>query len=230
MKKICFLFLIFMVFLASLPANAEMKKLGQAGMTFLGIGGSARAAGMADVFGFAKNDLGSVFYNPAGLASVENRGFYFNYTDWIADMSVSNIAVSFNANQYGVFALNATVMDYGDIDGTAISESDARGYTDIDVGDVGGLAVGLSYGIQMTDRFAIGGGAKYVRQQLGQNDTYIGGVLEETGKENSVGTIAYDFGTMYDTGIKSIRLTMAIRNYAAQQLYENERIPVAANI
>ena len=82
---------------------------------------------------------------------------------------------------------------------------DARGYTDIDVGDVGGLAVGLSYGIQMTDRFAIGGGAKYVRQQLGQNDTYIGGVLEETGKENSVGTIAYDFGTMYDTGIKSIR-------------------------
>ena len=88
MKKIFFVSLLIIFLLASLPATAKMKKLGQAGMTFLSIGGSARAAGMANVFTFAKNDLSSVFYNPAGLATVENRSFFFNYTSWIADMSV----------------------------------------------------------------------------------------------------------------------------------------------
>jgi len=70
MKKICFLLILTLFIWAAHPAQAEMKKLGQAGMTFLAIGGSARAAGMANVFDWAQNDLGSVFYNPAGLATV----------------------------------------------------------------------------------------------------------------------------------------------------------------
>jgi hypothetical protein len=61
MKKMFYLSLILMMFLYSMPASAKMKKLGQAGMSFLNIGGSARASAMADVFGFAKNDLSSVF-------------------------------------------------------------------------------------------------------------------------------------------------------------------------
>lgn len=224
--------------MVALPAQAKMKKLGQAGMTFLGIGGSARASGMADVFDFAKNDLGSVFYNPAGLATVEKRAFFFNYTQWIADMSVSHMAISYNTERYGVFALHAQLMDYGDFKGTAISDTDPRGYVDVDVGDVNGMAIGLGYGISLTERFSIGGNIKWVNQKLGSNDTYVGDVLETTGKENKISDVAFDFGTMYDTGIKSIQLTMSIRNYAGQQLFENEefqlpqtyKIGVAANV
>ena len=221
MKKVCFLTLIIIFILAVLPAQAKMEKLGQAGMTFLSIGGSARAAGMANVFDFAQNDLGSVFYNPAGLASVENRSFYFNYTSWIADMSVSHMAVSWNAAEYGVFSVHAQLMDYGDFEGTAIAETQA-GYVDIDVGDVNGMAVGVGYGIQLTDQFAIGGNIKYVSQKLGQNDTWVANDIDEAGKANEISDIAFDFGTVYHTGIRSIVLSMSIRNYAAQQLYENE--------
>lgn len=238
MKKMFYLSLILMMFLYSMPASAKMKKLGQAGMSFLNIGGSARASAMADVFGFAKNDLSSVFYNPAGLASVDGTAFYLNSTSWIADMKVANIAVSHNTGNMGTFALSIQSMDYGDFNGTAISETDARGYTDIEVGDIGALAVGLGYGISMTDKFSIGGNVKWVTQQLGVNDTYIGDALDETGKKNDISTLAYDFGTSYDTGIKSIQLTMSIRNYAAQQLYESEefqipqtyKIGIAANL
>ncbi|NOY60074.1 MAG: PorV/PorQ family protein [Calditrichaeota bacterium] len=222
MKKNLFIFLVLMIFMISLPASARMQKLGQAGMNFLSIGGSARAAGMANVFGFAKNDLASVFYNPAGLASVDRTAFFLNSTSWLAGMKIAHVAVSHNAGKYGVFAFTLESMDYGDFNGTAISDTDARGYSDISVGDVSGLAAGLAYGIQMTDKFSIGGGVKMVAQQLGMNDTYIAGAVDVTGKKNKVSTIAYDFGTMYDTGIKSIRLTMDIRNYAAQLLYENE--------
>jgi len=226
MKKIFFVSLLIILLLASLPAMAKMKKLGQAGMTFLSVGGSARAAGMANVFTFAKNDLASVFYNPAGLATVENRAFYFNYTKWIADMSVSHVAVSWNFEKYGVFALHGQIMDYGDFNGTAISDTDPRGYTDVDVGDVAGLAIGIGYGIRMTDKFSIGGNIKWINQKLGQNDTYVSDELETSGKLNKLDDFAFDFGTSYDTGIRSIVLSMSIRNYAAQMLYENEEFQI----
>lgn len=226
MRKIFCVSLLLMIILASLPATAKMKKLGQAGMTFLSVGGSARATGMAEAFTFAKNDLASVFYNPAGLASVQNRAFFFNYTDWIADMSVANAAVAWNTGSYGVFSLHTQMMNYGDFHGTAISEADPRGYTDVDVGDVAGLGLGLGYGYQMTDKFGLGGSVKYVNQKLGSNDTYTGDAVEEAGKQNKIGTVAFDFGTIYETGIRSVVLAMSIRNYSGQQLYENEEFGI----
>jgi hypothetical protein len=231
MKKICFLIILILFIWSVQPAQAEMKKLGQAGMTFLSIGGSARAAGMANVFDWAQNDLGAVFYNPAGLASVEKRAFFFNYTQWIADMSVSHMAVSWNAGAYGTFALHAQLMDYGDFNGTAIANNEA-GYVDIDVGTVSAMSIGIGYGIKMTDLFSIGGNIKWVSQNLGENDTFTGDELDESGKKNKISDIAFDFGTAFHTGFRSIMLTMSIRNYAGQQLYENEefQIPQAYKI
>ena len=226
MKKIFSVSFLILIFLITNSAFAGNKyNAGQAGMTFLGIGGSARAAGMANILDFAKNDLGSVFYNPAGLASVEKRSFYFNYTKWIADMSVANMAISWNFDNYGVFALHGQIMDYGDFNGTKIANT-SLGYTDVDVGTVSAMALGLGYGIQLTDQFYIGGNVKLISQQLGMNDTYVSDALETTGKENDVGDVAFDFGTMYDTDIRSIILTMSIRNYSSQQLYENEEFVI----
>lgn len=226
MKKICSVSLLILMFTVINPAHAGMKKLGQAGMTFLNIGGSARASGMANVFDFAKNDLGSVFYNPAGLATVENRAFYFNYTKWIADMSVSHIAVSWNFGKFGVFALHGQMMDYGDFKGTAIDPTSTQGYVDIPVNDVSALSVGVGYGIKMTDKFSIGGNIKYIGQKLGHTDTYSGDVIETANKANEISDVAFDFGTLYDVGVRSIVLSMSIRNYASQQLYENEEFQI----
>ena len=226
MKKIFSVSLLILIVIITDPAIAGDKyNAGQAGMTFLNIGGSARAAGLANILDFAKNDLGSVFYNPAGLASVEKRAFYFNYTKWIADMSIANMAISWNFDNYGVFALHAQIMDYGSFNGTKIAQN-SLGYSDVDVGNVSAMSLGLGYGIQMTEQFYIGGNVKWVSQELGQNDTYIGGVVETSGKLNSIGSFAFDFGTMYDTDIRSIMLTMSIRNYSSQQLYENEEFVI----
>lgn len=227
MKKICSVSLLILMFTVINPAHAGMKQLGQAGMTFLNIGGSARASGMANVFDFAKNDLGSVFYNPAGLATVENRTFYFNYTQWIADMSVSHIAFSWNFGNIGVFALHGEFMDYGDLEGTVIDPTVSVGYRDIgNLNDVSAMSIGVGYGIKLTDKFSIGGNIKYFSQKLGHVDTYVGDALETSNKTNQVGDLAFDFGTLYDIGIRSLVLTMSIRNYSSQQLYENEEFQI----
>lgn len=238
MRKLCILTLI-LIFLVALPASAKMKKLGQAGMTFLNIGGSARAAGMGGVFNHVQGDLASVFYNPAGLATVDKRSFFFNMTNWLVEMKVYHMAVSWNLDKYGVFALQAQTMDYGDIYGTVINETDPKGYTETGtLSDLSGLSVGLSYGRQMTDKFFIGGTIRLVNQKLGLNDTYSGGALEKADKQNEEGSIAFDFGTVYHTGIRSLMVTMSIRNYAGQLLYENEefglpqtyKVGLAANL
>ena len=220
-------------------AQAKMKKLGQAGMTFLNIGGSARAAALADNLGYARGDMASAFYNPAGMAFVEGRGFYFNWTKWLADMSVAHIAVAWNLRNWGTFSAVAQIMDYGDIPGTVIDMADPKGYQDTGtLNNVGALAVGAGYSIQMTDKFAIGGIAKLVDQKLGNNDTYIGEQLQERGKLNHAQGFAFDFGTRYDTGIRSLVVAMSLRNYSGQLLYENEefqlpltyRIELSANL
>jgi len=226
MKKICSVSLLILMFTVINPAHAGMKKYGQAGMTFLNIGGSARASGMANVFDFAHNDLGSVFYNPAGLATVENRTFYFNYTQWIADMSVSHIAFSWDFGRVGVFALHGQFMDYGDFQGTVIDPTISAGYRDIDINDVSAMSIGLSYGKSLTDKFSIGGTVKYIGQKLGHVDTYVGDAMETSNKANEISGVAFDFGTLYDVGIRSLILSMSIRNYAAQQLYENEEFQI----
>lgn len=226
MKKIFIVSLLILIFITINPAFAGGKQnLGQAGMTFLSISGSARAAGMADILDFAKNDLGSAFYNPAGLGSVQGGAFYVNYTQWIADMNVAHMAVSWNFENIGVFALHAQIMNYGDFNGTAIAQN-TQGYTSVDVGTVSAMALGLGYGVQMTEQFSIGGNVKLISQQLGQNDTYIGGDIETAGKKNDIGSFAFDFGTRYDTDIRSIVLSMSIRNYSSQQLYENEEYTI----
>jgi hypothetical protein len=122
-------------------------------------------------------------------------------------------------------------MDYGDFNGTAIANNEL-GYSEIDVGTVSAMSVGIGYGIKMTDLFSIGGNIKWVSQNLGANDTYVGDQLEESSKKNEISDVAFDFGTSFNTGFRSLMLTMSIRNYAGQQLYENEefQLPQAYKI
>ena len=241
MRKGAIGLLMFGLFVGVLVSSsqAKMKKLGQAGMTFLSIDGSARAAAMAGNLGYARGDMASAFHNPAGMAFLEGRGFYFNWTRWLADMSVAHMAVAWNVRNWGTFSLAAQVMDYGDIPGTVIDMADPKGYQDTgNLNDVGALSVGVGYAIQMTDKFAIGGIAKVVDQKLGHNDTYIADQLQERGKLNHARGLAFDFGTRYDTGIRSLVVAMSLRNYSGQLLYENEefqlpltyRIELSANL
>jgi hypothetical protein len=47
-------------------------------------------------------------------------------------------------------------------------------------------------------------------------------VVAEEDKANVVSAASFDFGTMYDTGIKSLRVNMSVRNFSGQLLYEGD--------
>ncbi len=234
--SIGFLVLALLCFVATAPASAKMKKLGQSGMTFLTIGSSARATGMGDAFNNIEGDPSSAFYNPSGLAYIDKGAAYFGYTQWIADMAVMDLAASYRVGEYGVFGFAFRSLDYGDVYGTKIDETKDEGYSDTGTLDVGAYVFGMTYARKLTDRFSLGVGIKYAAQKLGSNEAWRAGKqqFDDGGNpiitKNEVSTAdeglpwaAFDLGFGYETGIKSLKLTASVRNFSKQLLYQNEK-------
>jgi len=202
------------------PPTPQWK--GQAGMTFLQIGGSARAEGMAGACNGVKGDPSLIFYNPAGMASLGRFGLYANQTNWIADMTVSHLVA---AGRVGPIVLGGTFvnMDYGDIPGTQIVSNtvDQRGYTSTGNLSPATWSAGVFAAVQLTDRFSTGVHVKYVTQDFSPSRIYSFAANNylATENRNKVGVYAVDMGTQYVTGLRNIALNMSLQNFASPQKF-----------
>ena len=65
---------------------SDVSKRGTSAATFLSIGQSARAIGMGSAFVGIQNDPANLYWNPAGIASIEGISLLFDHTNWIADV------------------------------------------------------------------------------------------------------------------------------------------------
>jgi len=202
------------------PPTPKWK--GQAGMTFLQVGGSARAEGMGGAFNGIKGDPSAIFYNPAGKASLGMAGVYANQTNWLADMKVTHFV---GAGRVGPAIVGATFinMDYGDIAGAQIVSStvDPRGYQSTGNLSPETWSAGVFGAIQMTDRFSTGVHVKYCVQDFSPSRIYSFSTRDylATENRNRVGTFAIDLGTQYVTGLRNIALNMSLQNFAQPQKY-----------
>ena len=224
-------------------SQATMKKVAQAGMQFLKIGVGARAVGMGESYVAIGRDVNAIFWNPAGLAYVEDREVTFSHTNWIADISHEAFAAAWNFDKVGVFGVSLVSMNYGDLYYSAVdfSSSNEFGYTGgrrFGGGTFGvdEYAIGLAYSRSFTNKFSLGAQVKFVYQGLGNSTVVVRGVEEEI--KNEVDALAIDIGTLYYTGIKDLRLGMSIQNFSKDLTYQLEafqmpltfRVGLAMNI
>jgi len=216
MKKINIL-VIFLILVMCFISNAEIKKLGQAGLKFLSISVSPRASGVGDAFIMMGNDVNSIFYNPAGLSEMKQKyDAMFSVVNWIADIKLKSAAVAWNAGSWGNLGLSFISVDYGDIYGTIYDETSELGFTETGLVNTNAYAVGLTYGRRLTERFMVGGKIQYAYQYLGDNVLTAGG----ESVKNEVSGLVYNFGTMFYPGYKSLRLGMTIVNFSPEFKYE----------
>lgn len=195
-----------------------LEKFGQTGFKFLDVGISARAEAMSGAFTMTGNDANAMFYNPAGLSRMESQLQVVTHrVQWIADIMLNVAGVAYNFENIGVFGASFGMVDYGELIGTVIAPTE-QGYRETGNLDVGSYFVGLAYSRQLTDKFFIGGQIKYAHENLGQADLSAYENPEQIA-DNKLGAMAYDFGTMYCTGIKSLRLGMSIRNFSQEVKY-----------
>jgi hypothetical protein len=215
--------LVISIFMAlvvlAVPAHAVIKKLGQTGFQFLKIDMSTRAAGMGGSYITINNDATSMFYNPAGLAFMEPKiEAFITQTKWIADISYLGGGVAASLGAWGTVGASWMIADYGnDFIGTQYA-TNTIGYIETGNLSVQSYMVGLSYAKALTDKFTIGGQVKNCYQHLGQS------IIDTLGttRINELSGLAYDFGTIFYPGFKSLRIGMNIRNFAQEYKYEEE--------
>ena len=87
------------------------------------------------------------------------------------------------------------------------------------------IAIGIAYARKMTDKFSFGGHIKYARQDLGaglEGDSYA----EPKSVDFRLSTFAFDFGTLYYTGIRDLRVAMSFQNFSKEVKYQREEFPL----
>lgn len=198
-----------------------MKKAGQSSMNFLQVNLIPRAVSLGDAYSAVGTGVHGIFYNPAGLAEMNNQfEVILATTRWIADINYYVGGIAWNLEEIGVVGFSFLNVDYGDIIGTSllpfdVSSSDNLGYEETGmVKNVGAYAFGLSYGRSISNAFSMGLTVKYAIHQLGQN------VLANGLKDNTQGKLAFDIGVKYYTPIESFRFAMSMRNFGTQVKYE----------
>jgi hypothetical protein len=181
------------------PANIE--RVGQSGWQFLKINGDARPSAMAGAFtALGRGDAGSVFGNPGSLADVRGYDAQINIAKWVADISYQSASVAGRLGDAGVVALSVAMLDYGDIEET-VNMSTPEGAIATVTGNTysaNDIAVGLSFARNITENLAVGGSFRWMRQTIA---------------ELSMNNWAVDVGTIFYTGLRSLRIAVTARNF-----------------
>lgn len=216
-KLILVLTVISICMVSTVPVHSAVKKLAQTGIQLLKVDMSARAAAMGGAYTMVGEGADALFYNPAGMTRSQSRYTVFaNHTSWIADISYNAAALAVDLGNIGTVGATFITADYGEILGTKVSAV-APYYEDTGSLDVGTYTFGIGYARDFTNKFTIGGHVKYVSQHLGSSHLDTGEDVE-----NEVTGIAYDVGTIFHPGYKSLRIGMSIRNFSEQYRYQEE--------
>ncbi|UCH62009.1 MAG: PorV/PorQ family protein [Fidelibacterota bacterium] len=212
--------------------DGEYTKRAQTSMKFLSFSVDARAAALGDAMtGQEEASAIAMFYNPAAMARFEGTiSAAAGMAQWIADINYNSAAVMFRpaGGLFGVFGVTAMLVDYGDLQGTIRFDNDA-GFVETEVFTPSANVFGIGYARALTDRFVVGGNAKYASEDLG----YARVSLKEGVDESAAGAradyeeleikqsaFAFDFGVIYRTGFKSLTFAMTARNFSKDVVYE----------
>lgn len=192
-----------MVFAQSGIPPADIERVGQSGWQFLKINGDSRISSLAGTAAATGHgDASSVFGNPSALTDIKYTEVFFHNTNWIADIGHQSLVAAKNLGDLGIVALSVVSVDYGDIPETINSPTPAGDRTNAVVTgnyfSASDIAIGITYARLVTDKLSLGGSVRWIQEQIA---------------ELNMTSWAFDFGTTYYTGYKTLRIGMIARNF-----------------
>ena len=161
---------------------------------FLEIGVGSRAIGMGGAFVATANDASAMYWNPAGLGKLNSAELIFVHTNWLANISFDYAGAILPIRGVGTLGASITMLNMGEMEVRTVEMQDGTG----EFFNATDIALTLSYGFSLTDRFALGLNVKYVLQRIW--------------KESAQG-FAIDIGTIYHTSVKGLRIGAALTNF-----------------
>lgn len=198
MKRTTFILCILTLLLSNSLAQfgGDVSNVGTTAASFLEIGVGARAISLGGAFVATANDASALYWNPAGLGRLNRTEILFVHTNWIADIRFDFVGAVAPVGQIGTFGAAITSLSMDDMMVRTEDQPEGTG----EFFQVGDMAIMLSYGFNLTDRFSIGFSGKYIHQRIW--------------KETAQG-FAVDIGTLFTTGFKKMRIGAALTNFGS---------------
>ena len=181
-------------------------QVGTSGADFLKIAPGARPVGMGEAFTGVADDVHSIYWNPAGLATMTQPELTAMHMQWFQSIQYEFAAFAYPTQNHGTWGFAVTDLHTDNIDARTEDTDAAAGQFSAIEG-----AYYVSYADHVTDRLSLGGNAKFIRQTI---DTSVANAY------------AADGGALYDTGWNGIRLGTSLQNVGTQVKFVNESDPL----
>ncbi|MFZ1291888.1 MAG: PorV/PorQ family protein [Melioribacteraceae bacterium] len=199
------------IYLFSIGCLFAQSKVGSTAAPFLNVAIGARPIAMGGAFSATANDVSALYWNPAGVSRINGSEALFSYSNWFADIVYNWSGAAINLGGMGTLGLSVTYLDYGEMEVTTLSEQDGTGQ----MFDATDLALALSYAYNLTDKFSVGGSAKYIQQRIWNS---------------SASTVAFDLGVLYYSDIMGIRIGASISNFGSDLSIDGKDLLVQHDI
>jgi hypothetical protein len=179
--------------------NSDRK--GTGGATELRIPVGPRGSALGGAVASYIDGVESIYWNPAGLGSLERTEFLFSHSSWIASMELNYAAVATKVGGLGTFGVSVKALSIGDIIITTEDAPDGTG----EIINPTFATITLGWGRTFTDRVLFGAGVSLVSEQI----------LSAAARG-----IAFDFGVQYLTGWRGLRFGIAMKNFGPNMQFQ----------
>ncbi len=175
---------------------------------FLNLNVDARSSAMAGSFVSVSNDVNTIFYNPAGLATLEGKQASVGFFKYLMDINSGNVAYSQKYKDIGYFGAGIRYMNYGSFD------KYDENFENLGTFGANELALSLGYANKYKINFHYGANVKFIYSSI---DEY-----------NSM-ALALDLGAMYVIPEEKLNFGISILNLGTQvkkYINTNEKLPI----
>lgn len=210
---LCLILLVTTVVQAQWDYGFDFNKAGTAGLQFLKIGVGARESAMGEATLGISRGANAIFWNPAGIAYAEQREATFSYSGWLLDFDHSATAITMNVKKIGTIGLSVIYLGIPEFQETTVQQQDGTGRM-VNAYDLG---IGLALARSFTDKLAMGGQIRYVKEQLDRD---------------SFANILLDIGVIYFTGFRHLHIAVCVQHFGPdiKMLRDKFRMPMVFKV
>jgi len=206
--------------------NIFAQGVSQASAIFLMISPGARAGGMGETNVALANDAYATYWNPAGLGSIKGKQFSGMHANWLPQLDLPDLFYDFasyvqNFEGIGTVGFSATYLNMGEQEHRDEHNNFMGTFSSYE------MAIGLSYGVQLTENFAVGSTLKYVYSRLTPYSTG-----EQPGKGTG-SSVAVDIGLLWMPGFfKKTTIGINLQNLGPKITYidASQADPIPTNL
>jgi len=195
--KLVFMTAALLVLGLSTAFAGNADRIGSAGAQELRIPFGSRGTALGGAVVSNTYGVEAMYWNPAGLASLEGTEAMFSYLPYIADIDQNFVGVATAIEGFGTVGVGAKIMSIGDIEQTTLDFPDGNGL----ILSPSLAVINISYARILTGNVSFGATGMFISEQI---------------YDMKASGMAFDVGFLYDPGWKGVRLGLAMKNYGAE--------------